>query len=881
MRNLTRTLKIASLALVSASLLGLASCSNDKDTNYKYTPRKAEAVLERSQAYYRSSRVSDVSYDLSLSLPAENQPFSGTASIRFQLKDAKAPLTLDFVDGEVSSVKVNGQAIAVDFNGSFITLPAEALTPGEQVVDVIYTHPYRRDGTGLHWFKDPVDGETYLFSQFEAWDFNKVFPGFDQPDLKATYTLSVEAPAHWSVISYNREISTEMVGETRRRWQFPTSKRFSTYIMSLHAGPYTMWEEETPFRIPLRLFARKSYAEFVDVDEWFKVTRQGFDYFEKYFEYDYPFHKYDQLLVPDFNFGAMENVGAVTFTERLQPRREKNAVDRERMATVVMHEMAHHWFGDLVTMRWWDDIWLNESFADLMGHQATAHATDYKNALQSFSTNRKSWGYSEDQWITTHPIVQDIPDTDSVMSSIDGITYAKGAASLIQLKYLIGNDTFQKGIANYFHTYAWRNTELKDFIDTLANTAQRDLSQWTEQWLMTSGTNALQVNFNCDGPILSEMSITQQPANVSGALREHSFDVLMVDKDGKRTKVPARVKTKENPQRLEGNYNCPVFVLPNVSDYTFAKILFDETSVQYLEKHFDEFKNPIELGLVWRALADSVYAGQIKATRYLDIALEYLGPTSDPTLLGGQLGKMIGVYSLLEQREFVREGQNEIAKQYHQAIESWARKYYQQTNGALQRVWMRTWLALATDAKSIALVKQELANKNTSLDDRWSFTSALVRNGDADGASWVAKLAEEDKSSSAQLRKAIAESQAADINVKRKWMNEIINAESRFAYTQLRSLAGNMFPLGQLGLHLKLEQEIVDTYPKIKGELPAKTVTLFATNMLPHTCTLEGQARALKLAEQPGTPSPRAKSLKKISQMEETCVRVQAKLDEK
>ncbi|VUD41242.1 Aminopeptidase N [Thalassocella blandensis] len=868
-----------SLLIILTLVLQGCNSTSTKPSSHTYTPRKEAALLERSQAYYRSARVSDVNYVLALNLPAENVPFSGKAKIRFTLNDASQPLTLDFVDGDVSQISVNGTLIPTQYNGFFITLPAEALTVGEQEVEITYTHAYRRDGTGLHWFKDPEDGETYLFSQFEAWDFNKVFPGFDQPDLKSTYTLSVEAPAHWQVISYNREMSVRMVEQQRKLWNFPTSKRFSTYLMSIHAGPYKMWEEAEPFRTPLRIFARKKYAEFVDADEWFKVTRQGFDYFEKYFEYEFPFHKFDQVLVPEFVYGAMENVGAVTFTERLQPRREQNEVDREKMAMVVMHELAHHWFGNLVTMRWWDDIWLNESFADLMGHQATAKTTEYRNALQSFSTSRKSWGYEEDQWITTHPIVQNIPDTEAVMASIDGITYAKGAASLIQLKYLLSDHTFQKGLANYFDAYAWKNTELKDFIGTLGFTANRDLTEWTNSWLKQSGTNALQASFTCEGEQLSKLSITQKPANVSGALREHRFDILLLDKNHNRTVIDASVKKEVNNITLTERYACPIFVLPNVSDYTFARIILDESSIQFLEKSFNSFTNPIELGLIWRSLAESVHEAQLSPTRYLDLAIKYLAEADNPAMLNAQIPNIHSAYTLLEVRQTLKP-QDTLAAKYREKLEALALSRYQASKDAVQRIWFKFWVGMLYSESSLEAARQYVADSTLSLDDRWMLAGALVREKDASGKTWIEKLSAQDKSAQAELNAYIASSQAPQAEAKLRWIKEAQNPQTEYAYTQLRAILNGLFPTGQHDLHLTLKHEILDPVPSLAESLTPTLLATYLGSITPIECNAEKQKVNLQLADMEKMPKTAGKILKKLSQVEARCISAQNKLDQ-
>ncbi|AFV00419.2 aminopeptidase N [Simiduia agarivorans] len=861
--------------LTTALLLG--ACSQNT-VNPGVEPREAAPYLTRVEAASRAARVSNVHYQMHLDLPADNVPFSGRTVIDFDLSDASAPLTLDLVDGTVSEVKVNGTVVDAPHNGFFITLPASSLRKGAQQVEITYTHPYRRDGQGLHWSKDAEDGETYLFTQFEDYHFNKVFPGFDQPDLKATYRMTVTAPAHWQVITAKRESAVEDAGEGRKLWTFPQTQLFSTYIFSIHAGPYKVWEDND-FRVPLRLFARQSYAQYVDVDDWFKVTRQGFDFFDNYFEYAYPFGKYDQLLVPDFVFGAMENVGAVTFTERLQPRREKTRADRQRMAVVVMHELAHHWFGNLVTMKWWDDIWLNESFADLMGNFATAEATEYTEAMQSFSTSRKSWGYAEDQWNTTHPIVQDIPNTEVVMASIDGITYAKGAATLIQLKHLIGADTFQKALALHFDRYAWKNANLNDFLGTLGEAAGRDLSGWSEQWLQQSGTNALKADVQCDNGVVTSFVVNQSPANVSGALREHKLDALLISTEGARSLVDIQVTGENSAQEQVRGYDCPAFVLLNASDYTFARILFDDTSVNYLANHLADFTDPVQKGLIWRALWESVIDGELAATRFIDLGLKYLPKENDPALLGTVARNVQGAYSYVFLRPFVREFGPEQAEAYRAKLAAMAWAGFQTDDPALKRIWFGQWTDYAKGIADQKRATQLLAGQTLGTDDRWTLAGMLVRTGHKDAELWLEKLSQQDSSDKGKLNRLAAESQAPDKAVKQRWLTEVSNPDTTYAYTDLRTILFSMMPLEQHALNLELEQDILVAFHALtNAQQPALQATL-AGALLPRHCKAEGESHYLALAETQGLAGTVTKVLKKTAQAETRCVAAQAKLD--
>lgn len=858
--------------LVSLALF-LASCSLTS-VQPDITERPNLPLLEKGQARLRSVRVSHVTYQVSLSLPAENVPFEGTARIHFNLNDNRQPLTLDFVDGEVLSLRLNGKQIAPDYNGNFIILPATALRMGRQSVEVVYRHAYVRDGQGLHWFRDPEDGEAYIYTQFEPWAFNKVFPGFDQPDIKATYRLDVEAPSHWQVISAERENRIEDVGNNRRRWYFPDTQAFSTYLLSVHAGPYNLWEEKDPFRIPLRLFARKSYAQYVDVHDWFRVTRQGFDYFEVYFGYPYPFSKYDQLLVPEFNFGAMENVGAVTFAERLQPRREKNDADRKRMAVVVLHELAHHWFGNLVTMRWWDDLWLNESFAELMGSMATARATVYSSAMMDFSTSSKTWAYEEDQWNTTHPIVQDIKTTEMVLASLDGITYAKGASSLIQLQHLLGADVFQQGLVNYFSRYAWQNTSLHDFMDTLAQAAGRDLSRWTRQWLMSEGVNALKIHYDCEDGKIHSFNLQQQAANVSGILREHSLDILMMNEQGARTLINTNIHQTDNPVADAIGKPCPAFILPNVSDHTFARILLDTKSLDYVQHNLGKFQNPVERGMIWRSLWESVRSAQFSPQSYLDLGLRYLAHEQDVTLLRSQSYNLSDAYAYLELHDQLHPDRKPLAPERTRQLEAMAYERYVATSGALKEVWAEIWMQYMQTERHLELLKQELVQNNLSLDQRWIAVGALIREKDPDGQKWLDHFKALDKSANAQINEWTALAQEGTLQAKQPWIAAARDPAADYSYTQLRAVLNRIYPRGQLALQHSIRADIVERIPDLVSTLQPQSLALYVSRLVPRMCSLQSSQELLRLAHLPNMPEQAMRSLKQQSQDEEMCVGV-------
>ena len=416
-------------------------------------------------------------------------------------------------------------------------------------MEIAFSHPYSSDGNGLYRFRDPVDGRDYLYTNFEPYDANRLFPCFDQPDLKATYATRVTVPAAWQVISITAASGVEDQGE-RKVWTFPPSARISTYIYALHGGEYQRWESLAS-DIPMRLFARASIAERVHPEHWFGPTEQGFAFFQAYFDIPYPFDKYDQVIVPHFNAGAMENVGAVTFSERFLRSGKVTRQARRSLASVILHEMAHMWFGNLVTMDWWNGLWLNESFATFMANLALREGTAFTEApLDAF--RRTVFAYRADERDTTHPIEMPTPTTDVAFANFDAITYSKGSATLAQLNQLVGPRPFQLGVRNYLRSQAYGNATIGDFIGAIGSAADRNLESWSADWLDQPGTNGVEVEFDCsDGQVVS-LAVRQTAPPEWPTLRTHrtqlglyNFErgevaarLLPVTYSGTRTAVP-------------------------------------------------------------------------------------------------------------------------------------------------------------------------------------------------------------------------------------------------------------------------------------------------------------------------------------------------------
>ncbi|MGF3054622.1 aminopeptidase N [Microbacterium sp. YY-03] len=596
--------------------------------------------LTRTEAQERRAIVDTQSYDVTLDLTTGAEVFRSTSVVRFTATQG-ASTFIDLIAREVLEITLNGVSIdpATAFADSRIALEGLAADNELRIVaDCLYTNT----GEGLHRFVDPVDNEVYLYSQFEVPDSRRMFAVFEQPDLKAVFAFTVTAPAAWKVVSNSPTPEPVAAGEGVATWAFEPTPKMSSYITALVAGPYEATYSELTNAdgrvIPLGVFARKSLWQHMDADYIFEKTREGFAYFEEKFDYPYPFAKYDQLFVPEFNAGAMENIGAVTFTETYVFRSKVTDAIKERRVVTILHELAHMWFGDLVTMKWWNDLWLNESFAEWASTIATAEATEWTEAWTTFNAMEKTWAYRQDQLPSTHPIVAEINDLEDVQVNFDGITYAKGGSVLKQLAAWVGIDAFFAGVASYFKKYEYSNTELSDLLTELEATSGRELTTWAKKWLETAGVNTLTplVETNSTGTI-TRFAITQTAPADYPTIRPHRLGVgfydltaeglervhyAELDVDGDRTDV----------EELKGLAQ-PDLVLLNDKDLAYAKIRLDERSLKTAIDHLGEIRDPLARSLVWGAAWDMTRDAESAASDYIDLVLKNIGRETESTTI--------------------------------------------------------------------------------------------------------------------------------------------------------------------------------------------------------------------------------------------------------
>jgi aminopeptidase N len=743
--------------------------------------------LTRVEAAERAAIVSTESYDVTLDLTKGDETFLSTTTVRFTATPGSSTF-IDAITRSVHTVTLNGRELDPARVSDGVRIRLEELAEHNELT-VVADAAYTNTGEGLHRFVDPVDDEVYLYSQFEVPDSRRVFAVFEQPDLKAVFTFTVVAPSKWVVVSNSPVASTAQnapaagsgSGDGATTWVFEPTTILSSYLTAIIAGPYVSEHSELTSSdgrvIPLGVYARKSLAEYLDADYIFEKTRQGFAFYEERFDYPYPFAKYDQLFVPEFNAGAMENAGAITFTETYVFRSKVTDAIKERRVVTVLHELAHMWFGDLVTMKWWNDLWLNESFAEYASTLATAEATEWTEAWTTFAAMEKSWAYRQDQLPSTHPIVATINDLQDVQVNFDGITYAKGASVLKQLVAWVGQDDFLAGVASYFKKHRFGNTELKDLLAELEATSGRDLTSWSKLWLETAGVNTLRPQLLTDeGGVITSFAVLQTAAPDHATIRPHRMAIgfynlrvsdggkrslvrehrIELDVDGERTEVPELVGLKR-----------PDLVLINDDDLAYAKIRLDEASLKVAIEHLSTIQSPLARSLVWGSVWDATRDAETRPSDYVRLVLNNIASETESTTIRTTLNQL-----LLTVTAYVApDRQTAAAEEAASAL--WRLAQDAAPGSDAQFQFVKFFAALASTEEHMRVVaalrdgSATLDGLDIDTDLGWELLIALVAGGNAGNAEIDEELASDNtatgQQSAAHARAAIptAEGKAA------------------------------------------------------------------------------------------------------------------------
>jgi aminopeptidase N len=698
--------------------------------------------LTRIDATARAELLTVQNYDLHLDVTdgaghPGDQTFRSVTTVEFTSRQAGADTFIDLVAETIHSATLNGTELDVSTYTEDGGLPLPGLAEQNTLV-VTADYRYSNSGEGLHRFADPEDGQVYLYTQFEAADAKRMFACFDQPDLKAAFTVHVVAPFDWQVVSNTGGRTIEAGPAGSQLVHFEPTKRISTYLVALIAGPYAKVTDSHE-GIPLGLYCRASLAKYLDPDELFRVTKQGFDFFHRVFDYPYPFDKYDQLFVPEFNAGAMENAGAVTFLEDYVFRSKVSRAKYERRAETILHELAHMWFGDLVTMRWWDDLWLNESFATYISTLCQAEATEYTTAWTTFANTEKAWAYAQDQLPSTHPIAADIPDVAAVEVNFDGITYAKGASVLKQLVAYVGRDEFLAGVRRYFRKHEYGNTTLADLLGPLSESSGRDLSEWVEQWLKTSQVNTLRPVFELtDDGRYANFAIEQTAVPEHPVLRNHRLAVGLYSEGPDGLTSSSRVELDVSGARTEVpdlvGHPAADLVLVNDDDLTYAKLRLDERSLATLRTRIGAMPDPLARALCWSAAWDMTRDAELPAREWVQLVLAGVDAETEISVVQALLTRVQTALNLYADPSWAPTGWAMLADSARAALET------AEPGSDAQLQWSRT-LATAARSEEHAQVLRGLLDGShvpeglaVDADARWAFLNGLVAIGAAGDA---------------------------------------------------------------------------------------------------------------------------------------------------
>ncbi len=729
--------------------------------------------LTRQEAAERAGLLHVDRYDVTIDLTTSETTFATTATIAFRCARPGSGSFIDFVGPSVRSVVLNGAVLDPGqvYADGRIALPDLA---AENTLTIAATGRYMHTGEGLHRFVDPVDGEVYLYTQFETADSRRVFPVFEQPDLKATFAFTVTAPERWRIVSCQPTPTPTPLGEREvpplgrvpvARWEFEPTPPLSSYVTALIAGPYDMVTDSVRAGdrdVPLGIYCRRSLTPYLDASEVFDCTKRGFAFFADLFDLPYPFAKYDQIFTPEYNAGAMENVGAVTFNEIYVFRAKVTEAMVERRALTILHELAHMWFGNLVTMRWWDDLWLNESFAEWASMTCQAEATRWAGAWATFASVGKPWALRQDQLSSTHPIAADIRHLQDVEVNFDGITYAKGAAVLKQLVAYVGREPFVAGLRGYIREFAYGNTTLLDLLRHLEATSGRDLTDWSRRWLQTAGPSTLRADLQLapGSNVISAARILQETPSLHPTMRPHRLRIGLYDREGgllvRKEHLELDVDGADSPVPALTGRPRPDLLLVNDDDLTYAKIRLDDHSLDTLLADPRALHDPLPRALVLGAAWDMTRDAEMAARDFAGLVLSVLDGEDNSALLRMLLGQLANATSQFTARK-ARAGTREATSE---ALVELARRAPSGSDAQLQLVSSAATFAHTPGplawVRALLDETEKLPGLLVDTEMRWTLLTWLAAGGAA-GSDEIAVEATRDATATGRERAARAE----------------------------------------------------------------------------------------------------------------------------
>jgi len=812
--------------------------------------------LTRDEARERARLLTGVTYEIALDLSGGGDRFASRTLVRFDCAEPGASTFIDLTGARDVTAELNGERLGPEAIGEHRIALRDLRASNE--LRLTAAMPYSRVGTGMHRFTDPVDGSVYCYTDFEEAHAHEVYACFDQPDVKGRFTFDVTVPDGWVVVS-----NTAPQSSKANRWVFGRTPILPTYVTAVCAGPFHGVHDDYD-GIPLGVWCRRSLAQHLDAENMFAVTKQGLEYFQRTFGYAYPFDTYDQVFVPEFNAGAMENAGCVTFAESMIFRGRVTRAAVESRAIVIMHEMAHMWFGDLVTMRWWDDLWLNESFAEFLGFDACSRATEFADAWTTFANTRKIAAVAQDQMPTTHPIVGDVPSVRQAHMNFDMISYAKGAAVLRQLAALIGEDGFLAGIRAYFAAHEWSNADLEAFLGSLSRASGRDLDGWAKEWLQEAGVNTISAEAETEGDVFTSFALLQAARPEQPTLRTHSLALGLYDlHDGRlalRERVPVEVSAERTEVPALLGRPVPDVLVINDGDLTYAKIRLDERTVATLRDHLAGLPDALTRTLCWSAATDQVRDAELPARSLVDLLLGNVHAETDPglvTRLTRAVATAVVVYGAPSNRDAALRRIADRAR---------AELGTQPDGSDLQLAWAHALILTARSDEHLGFLRAVLDGTevvdglavDTTL--RWAIVSRLAQSGAAGSEVIDAELERDPTDQGARAAIAARASRPAPEAKAQAWAVVMDSSATRRERLAAMSSFG---PYEQADLVQPYVERYFEALERMWQQEPVEVSSSFAGTMYPSACASAGliDRTTAYLAEHPTLAPPLRRAL--------------------
>ena len=807
----------------------------------KSPTRAAEDNLTVEFAKHRREQVKSVAYTLALKLDKGSQEFAGKLTADVELSKLDQPLSFDFMGKKIVSLKVNDKPVT-DFSsrtGSF-DVPAKYLT-AKSKIEVDYVGAYNKDGEGFQTSTDPEDQSEYVFTDFEPYAAHHLLPCFDQPDMKASFTVKIDAPSDWKAVS-NDLVDKATKDGNRTLTTFKTTPPISTYLLFVGAGPFVEWTDKQG-DTPIYLWARKSLAKYVDHERIMFATKKGLAFYNDYFGYPYPFSKFGQIFIPEFNHGGMENPGAIALNERNIHRGPVTRAELEERDNLILHEMAHMWFGDLVTMKWWNDLWLNESFASFMATLANDRAMGAKSTWLSAHSG-KGWAYWQDQLPTTHPIETPVGDVRTAKSNFDGITYAKGEATLRQLHYNVGDTGFRDGVRSYFKRFAFTNTVREDFVSEIAKASGHDLKAWTRAWLQTAGPNRVEAKWACKDGKVSSFAIEQSPSS-SKTLSPHRARVALYksEANGTLTEIAAEdvaYSEKLTPTKLVGQ-PCPDFVYPNSGDHDYALFALDPVSAKSARQVLTGgAKDPLLRIQVWGTLSQMVRDLKLPVREYLELAFAGIPKETDEDVLDVVLGN----YSAVRDNFFrylTPKEREALAPRFEGLV--WDRVASAKGGSDAQMLFFDFYASIAQTPEALSRLKGFLASQNVpsglSMDQerRWKLVKILAGRGASDAEKLIDAEEKRDPSTSGKRHAYAALAAIATPEAKRDFWKTLDKPDA-VPFSTLKMAAGHFSSWMRPELTEPFTKPYFDRVSSLDWASHDELVEIYFEELFPHvSCT--------------------------------------------